>query len=242
MKNIVNILGINFLNKGFNDVVDLLSERIVKGIKTFVVTANPEIVMYAREDDDYRKIVQEADFVVPDGSGIILAAKILNTPIQERVTGYDLTVRLLELANQNKWRVYLLGGKEETNKKAVANICRQYPHLVMAGSHNGYFKGKENWIADEIKKANPDIVFVALGFPRQEKWISANYTLYTKGIFMGVGGSIDVLSGEVKRAPKIWQKMNMEWFYRLLKQPSRWRRMLALPKFLREILKMKNRR
>ncbi|TDK62198.1 glycosyltransferase [Bacillus salipaludis] len=239
MKNNVNILGINFLNKGFNEVVELLSERIAKGIKTFVVTANPEIVMYARENDEYRKIVQEADYIVPDGSGIILAAKILNTPIQERVTGYDLTVRLLDLANQNRWRIYLLGGKEETNKKAVANICEQYPHLVMAGSHNGYFKGKEDKIADEIKAANVDIVFVALGFPRQEKWISSHYATFSKGIFMGVGGSIDVLAGEVKRAPVVWQKLNLEWFYRLAKQPSRWRRMLALPRFLVEILKVK---
>ncbi|MBI0577713.1 WecB/TagA/CpsF family glycosyltransferase [Neobacillus cucumis] len=239
MKNNVNILGINFLNKGFNEVVHLLTERISKGVKTFVVTANPEIVMYAREDNEYWKIVQEADYVVPDGSGIILAAKILNTPIQERVTGYDLTVRLLELANQNGWRIYLLGGKEETNKKAVATICERYPHLVMAGSHNGYFKGKENKIANEIKAANADIVFVALGFPRQEKWISAHYATFSKGIFMGVGGSIDVLAGEVKRAPLIWQKLNLEWFYRLVKQPSRWRRMLALPRFLVEILKVK---
>ncbi|WP_026575900.1 WecB/TagA/CpsF family glycosyltransferase [Bacillus sp. UNC438CL73TsuS30] len=239
MKNNVNILGINFLNKGFNEVVHLLTERIAKGVKTFVVTANPEIVMYAREDKDYWKIVQEADYVVPDGSGIILAAKILNSPIQERVTGYDLTIRLLELANQNGWRIYLLGGKEETNKKAVATICERYPHLVMAGFHNGYFKGKENKIADEIKAANADIVFVALGFPRQEKWISAHYATFSKGIFMGVGGSIDVLAGEVKRAPLVWQKLNLEWFYRLVKQPSRWRRMLALPRFLVEILKVK---
>ncbi|MED1468615.1 WecB/TagA/CpsF family glycosyltransferase [Bacillus salipaludis] len=239
MKNNVNILGINFLNKGFNEVVHLLTERVAMGVKTFVVTANPEIVMYAREDKDYWKIVQEADYVVPDGSGIILAAKILNSPIQERVTGYDLTVRLLDLANQNGWRIYLLGGKEETNKKAVATICERYPHLVMAGSHNGYFKGKENKIADEIKAANADIVFVALGFPRQEKWISAHYATFSKGIFMGVGGSIDVLAGEVKRAPLVWQKLNLEWFYRLVKQPSRWRRMLALPRFLVEILKVK---
>ncbi|OIK16341.1 glycosyltransferase [Bacillus sp. MUM 116] len=239
MKNTVNILGINFLNKGFNEVVELLSDRIIKGVKTFVVTANPEIVMYAREDRDYQKIVQEADYVVPDGAGIILAAKILNTPLQERVTGYDLTVRLLELSNQNAWRVYLLGGKEETNQKAVANICKQYPNLVMAGSHNGYFKGEENRIADEINAANADIVFVAIGFPRQEKWISAHYSSFSKGIFMGVGGSIDVLAGEVNRAPEVWQKLNLEWFYRLVKQPSRWRRMLALPRFLREILKTK---
>ncbi|MFD0827018.1 WecB/TagA/CpsF family glycosyltransferase [Neobacillus sp. M.A.Huq-85] len=239
MKNNVNILGINFLNKGFNEVVHLLTERVAQGVKTFVVTANPEIVMYAREDNEYWKIVQEADYVVPDGSGIILAAKILNTPIQERVTGYDLTVRLLEIANQNGWRIYLLGGKEETNKKAVATICERYPHLVMAGSHNGYFKGKENKIAEEIKAANADIVFVALGFPRQEKWISAHYATFSKGIFMGVGGSIDVLAGEVKRAPLVWQKLNLEWFYRLVKQPSRWRRMLALPRFLVEIFKVK---
>jgi N-acetylglucosaminyldiphosphoundecaprenol N-acetyl-beta-D-mannosaminyltransferase len=102
---------------------------------------------------------------------------------------------------------------------------------MIAGSHHGFFDWNKNTISEEIRASEPDIVFVALGFPKQEKWIAENISNFTKGLFIGVGGSIDVLAGEVKRAPEIWQKTNLEWFYRLLKQPSRWRRMLALPQF-----------
>ncbi|MDP4087156.1 MAG: WecB/TagA/CpsF family glycosyltransferase [Bacillota bacterium] len=232
-------LGIHFVNKGFPEVVDFLSEQIQRERKTFLVTANPEIVMYARENSEYRDLVQTADLVVPDGFGIILASKILKSPIQERVTGYDLTIRLLELANQNQWRIYLLGGQDRTNKKAIDHIRNQFPNVMIAGSHHGFFDWNKNTISEEIRASEPDIVFVALGFPKQEKWIAENISKFSKGLFIGVGGSIDVLAGEVKRAPEIWQKMNLEWFYRLLMQPSRWRRMLALPQFLIEIFKIK---
>jgi N-acetylglucosaminyldiphosphoundecaprenol N-acetyl-beta-D-mannosaminyltransferase len=238
--NYVDILGIDFLNKGFKEVVDFLTERIQKNEKTFVVTANPEIVMYTRENPEYKEVVQTADFVVPDGSGIILASKILNDPLRERVTGYDLMMRLLELSNENKWRIFLLGGQEETNKKAAANIRKQFPHAVLAGSHNGFFNWKENTVRNEIQAAGPDLIFVCLGFPRQEKWIAENLNHFSKGIFIGVGGSIDVVAEEVKRAPEVWQKMNLEWFYRLLMQPSRFRRMLALPRFLIQIIKIRS--
>ncbi|MCM3567394.1 WecB/TagA/CpsF family glycosyltransferase [Neobacillus mesonae] len=237
--NVVRILGIDFINKSFNDVVDILEQLISSNKKSFVVTANPEIAMYAHEHPDYKAIVEMSDIVVPDGIGIVMASKILKTPIQERVAGFDLTVRLLELANKQKWRIYLLGGKEETNKKAIANIASRYPQLQIAGSHHGFFDWEEGTVAEEIKASKPDIVFVALGFPRQEQWIAENLPHFSKGLFMGVGGSIDVLAGEVKRAPEFWRKMNLEWFYRLLKQPTRWKRMLALPRFLVQIVKVK---
>jgi N-acetylglucosaminyldiphosphoundecaprenol N-acetyl-beta-D-mannosaminyltransferase len=237
--NMVEILGVNFVNKSFKEVIDFLSKQITQETKTFLVTANPEIVMYAKGNSEYRDLVQTADLVVPDGFGILLASKILKSPIQERVTGYDLAIRLLELANQNHWSIYLLGGKDSTNKKAIHNIRMQFPNAIIAGSHNGYFDWKDNIIAEEIHATNPDIVLVALGYPKQEKWIAENMSKFSKGIFIGVGGTIDVLAGEVKRAPKIWQKMNLEWFYRFLMQPSRWRRMIALPRFVLEILKLK---
>lgn len=237
--NVVEILGIHFVNKGFHEVVDFLTEQIQKERKTFLVTANPEIIMYARENAEYEDIVQTADIVVPDGFGVILASKILNSPLRERVTGYDLTIRLLELANQKQWRIYLLGGQDKTNKKAIERIRSQYPNVIIAGSHHGFFDWNENTIVEKIYATKPDIIFVALGFPKQEKWIAKNISTFTKGLFMGVGGSIDVLAGEVKRAPKIWQKINLEWFYRLIMQPSRWRRMLVLPQFLIEVFKLK---
>ncbi|MFL6556091.1 MAG: WecB/TagA/CpsF family glycosyltransferase, partial [Bacillus sp. (in: firmicutes)] len=135
--------------------------------------------------------------------------------------------------------IYLLGGREETNQKAVANIQSNYPQIQIVGRHHGFFDWEKNTVTAEIKAANPDIVFVALGFPRQEQWIAKNLDQFSSGLFMGVGGSIDVLAGEVQRAPRIWQQMNLEWFYRLISQPSRWRRMLAIPRFLIQIFSLK---
>ncbi|MED4204493.1 WecB/TagA/CpsF family glycosyltransferase [Neobacillus mesonae] len=238
-ENHVSILGIDFINKPFHEVIDILTDSLDNKRKSFVVTANPEIAMYAHEHPDYKSIVQSADMVVPDGIGIVIASKILNTSIQERVAGFDLMVRLLELGNEKKWRIYLLGGKEETNKKAVANIASRYPQLQIVGSHHGFFDLKDGKVTDEINAGNPDIVFVALGFPRQEEWIVQNLPHFSKGLFIGVGGSIDVLAGEVKRAPLFWRKLNLEWFYRLVMQPTRWKRMLALPRFLVEVFKIK---
>ncbi|MEH7129892.1 WecB/TagA/CpsF family glycosyltransferase [Neobacillus drentensis] len=237
--NFVPVLNINFVNKRFDQVVEILFSNIKSNRKTFIVTANPEIVMYAHEHAEYKKIIQSADMVVPDGYGIILASKILNNPIIERVAGYDLMVRLLELGNENQLKIYLLGGREETNQKAVANINSHYPNIQIVGSHHGFFDWEKNKITAEIKAACPDIIFVALGFPKQEQWIARNLNQFSKGLFIGVGGSIDVLAGEVQRAPRIWQKLNLEWFYRLISQPTRWRRMLAIPRFLMQIFKLK---
>ncbi|MDZ5471929.1 WecB/TagA/CpsF family glycosyltransferase [Bacillus sp. 31A1R] len=240
MKNkIINVLDVPFYNVTFNEMVNTLTNRIQSNQKTFVVTANPEIVMHAYENDDYMQMVRQADFVTPDGVGILIGAKILNNYIKERVTGFDMTMELLNRANEHQWKVYLLGGKEETNEKAVTNIKIQFPNLNLIGHHHGYFNWEDKQIQKEIQQLQPDIVLVALGFPRQEKWIYENLNEFTKGIFIGVGGSIDVLAGEVKRAPAFWQKLKLEWFYRLLKQPSRWRRMLVLPRFVIEVLKVK---
>jgi len=240
--NLVTILGIDFVNKRFDQVVEELLSRINNKRKSFIVTANPEIVMYAHEHSDYKKIVQSADMVVPDGYGIILASKILGTPIMERVAGYDLTVRLLELGNKKKLKIYLLGGREETNQKAVENIHNTYPDIQIVGRHHGFFDWEKSQVTAEIKAANPDVVFVALGFPRQEQWIAKHLDQFSHGLFMGVGGSIDVLAGEVQRAPRIWQKLNLEWFYRLISQPTRWRRMVAIPRFIIQIFKLKLRK
>jgi N-acetylglucosaminyldiphosphoundecaprenol N-acetyl-beta-D-mannosaminyltransferase len=237
--NSVNVLGIEFVNKSFDHVVEILLASINSNCKSFIVTANPEIVMYAQEHPDYKNTIQSADMVVPDGYGIILASKILSTPIIERVAGYDLMIRLLEHGNEKKLKIYLLGGREETNQKAVTNISKQFPDIQIVGSHHGFFDWDKNTITDEIKAVSPDLIFVALGFPRQEKWIANNLSKFSKGLFMGVGGSIDVLAGEVQRAPEFWQKLNLEWFYRLISQPSRWRRMLAIPRFLIRIFKLK---
>lgn len=230
--NKINILNIPFENITKTDLICKLEKSVSAKQKTFLVTANPEIVMYANQDTTYHSIVDKADYVIADGIGVVIGSKLLGTPLPERIAGYDLLVELLKIGNEKGWSAYFLGAKKEVIEKAVENIRANYPGLEVAGWHDGYFNWESSEIQDEIRTKKPDLIFAALGFPRQEVWIAENIGKFDKGIFMGVGGSFDVLAGTVKRAPEIWQKMNLEWFYRLIKQPSRWKRMLALPHFM----------
>lgn len=235
----VSILGIPFIHTTLKEMIQRIEKHVDHQEKKFIVTVNPEIVIAARQNPEYKKMIQQADYITADGIGIVKAAQMLGTPLPERVTGFDMFVSLLQLADQKKYRIYLLGAKEEVIEKTVANIKEKYPNAQIAGYHHGYFNWKETKIEEEIIALKPDFVFVALGFPKQEQWISERIHLFDRGIFMGIGGSFDVLAGEVKRAPFLWQKLNLEWLYRLIQQPSRWRRMLALPKFIFIILKQK---
>ncbi|MBM7551690.1 WecB/TagA/CpsF family glycosyltransferase [Thalassobacillus pellis] len=237
----VEIMGVPFLHTDLSSFVSTLDDDIRQQKKAFVITANPEIVMKAREDMKFMELIRQATYVTADGIGIVKAAQLLNKPLPGRVTGYDTMISLLQLANKKKYRVFLLGAKPETLQKAKATIEKDYPDVEIVGTQDGYFNWDDNDIAERIKKAKPDITFVALGVPRQEKWISENISYCNSGIFIGVGGSFDVIAGTVQRAPLFWQKLNLEWLYRLLKQPSRWRRMLALPRFAWQILKLKAR-
>lgn len=235
LTNKINIFNVNFEKATKRDILNTLEERINQGQKTFLVTANPEIVMYAKQDQEYREIVSKADFVIADGYGVVLGSKILGDPVPERIPGFDLMMDLLKTADQKQWSAYFLGAKNEVIEKAVAKVTRDYPNLQIAGWHDGYFQDSAD-IRREIGQAKPDLIFAALGFPKQEKWICENLPHFEKGLFIGVGGSFDVLAGTVKRAPLIWQKMNLEWLYRLLQQPSRWKRMLVLPLFVIQVI------
>ncbi|MDY7044964.1 MAG: WecB/TagA/CpsF family glycosyltransferase [Bacillota bacterium] len=231
--NTVTIMGIPFLNTTRNDFLrDYLVPRLDEEQKCFVVTANPEIVMKARENDTYRQIIRTADYIVPDGVGILKAAKFQKQPLQERVTGYDLTLDLLSYANDHGLNCYFLGAKDEINAKAVSEVQRSYPHIQIAGHHHGYIDMEDETFAESIQNSEPDIIFVALGSPKQEQWIMKHKEKFSKGIFIGIGGVFDVLAGKVPRAPKAWINLNLEWLYRLLKQPSRWKRILKAVEFM----------
>ncbi|WP_142827168.1 WecB/TagA/CpsF family glycosyltransferase [Planococcus soli] len=232
----VHILGVPFVNTSQKDFISTLQSRIAKQEKTFVVTANPEIVMHSLEDDQYKQTLAKAQYITADGIGIVKAAAIIGKPLPERVSGYDLMLDLLETADKNRSSVFFLGAAEEVLQATVKKAKQNYPGIQIAGSHNGFFDWNDHVLPQQIKNAAPDIVFVALGFPRQEQWIGANIDKFDKGVFIGIGGSFDVFSGTVKRAPELWQKMNLEWFYRLVKQPSRWKRMLVLPKFAATVI------
>ncbi|WP_053072047.1 WecB/TagA/CpsF family glycosyltransferase [Ornithinibacillus contaminans] len=233
----VNIMDINFINLSKQDLLEEhLYPQLLSEEKCFIVTANPEIVMRAREDINYKGNVELADYVVPDGAGVVLASKILKRPIEERIAGFDLMLDLLEFANVQKLSCYLFGAKDYVNERAVLEIKRRYPNLNIVGSEHGYSPHADKIVAEQIKLLQPDIILVALGSPAQENWITDNLHQFAKGVFMGVGGSFDVLAGEVKRAPAIWIKLNMEWLYRLLKQPFRWKRILKAIEFMLRIV------
>lgn len=221
------------------NVLTKLTHNIEKKKKTFVVTANPEIVMYAKSNIQYKEIVDTADIVVADGIGVVIGSKILKKPLPERIPGYELVTSLLDTAEEKKLKVYFLGASEEVIKSLKVKVRDLYPNLIIAGARNGYFEKDDPDVVGEVIQSDPDIIFVAMGCPGQEQWIHKHIATFDKGIFIGVGGSFDVLSGKVKRAPVIWQKLNLEWLYRLVKQPSRLKRMLVIPKFLIEVWKTK---
>lgn len=236
---LTTIMEIPFSKFSLDEVDSYLARRLKDNQITHVVTANPEIVMYAEESLSYKQILKKADIIVPDGIGIVYASRIQKDPVAERVAGYDLLHRVMYHANLQQWKVYLLGAKEEVNALAYERLNNDYPNARLVGRHNGYFTDGseiEKNIINEIKQQKPDILFVALGFPRQEEWISLYQTKLKIPFAMGIGGSFDILSGKIKRAPKLWQKLGIEWLYRIIKTPSRWKRVLVLPKFLIKVV------
>lgn len=226
------ILGLPFISTSRKEFLEILSGHINKQQKSFVVTANPEIVMHSIENDNYKENLDKADYIIADGIGIVKASELAGTPLPERVSGYDVMTDLFQLSQTKKHRVFLLGATQPILEETVDTVLRKYPGIQIAGYQNGYFKRENDAeVVQKIKDSDADMVFVALGCPLQENWIADHIDQFEKGIFMGVGGGFDVLSGNVKRAPDSWIKLNLEWFYRFIKQPSRWRRMLFLPKF-----------
>lgn len=236
----ISVLGVKFDNVNMAEAVDRC-KNFIKGDKgNLVVTPNPEIVMRAKDDEEFKKIINEAALVIPDGIGIIKAGNILETPLKERVAGYDLICNLLEEGKDGSISFYFWGSKPGYADEAKQKMEEKYPNIKILGSHTGYFKDEEEAsIIEEIRNLKPDVLLVGTGAPKQEKIINKykNEGFFKIGI--GCGGSIDVLAGRVKRAPKIFIKLHLEWFYRLLKEPKRWRRMLVLPKFIKEVKKSK---
>ncbi|WP_078543823.1 WecB/TagA/CpsF family glycosyltransferase [Litchfieldia alkalitelluris] len=230
------VMNLSFVDSSLDQFVKELEHYIDTSTKAHVVTANPEIIMYGEKDPSYKKILEQAEFMTPDGIGVVIASKILGDHLQERIAGFDVMERLLQLSSEKQYKLYFIGASQDVIETAVGNMKRKYPSLSVVGYHNGYFDWDDNVLVETIAESKPDIIFVGLGFPKQEQWISKSIDSFNKGIFIGVGGSFDVWAGKVKRAPIVWQKLNIEWLYRLVNQPTRWRRMLVLPQFLIKII------
>lgn len=210
--------------ESFQTFIEGLKMSLQNNEKRFVVTANPETFMIAEKTIQFKKVLEDAQVqIVPDGIGIVKAGRILGYPIKERVTGVEICQGLLEMANAMGKSIYLFGAKPEVIKTLVEKVEIQYPNIIIAGYTDGYVKDKEI-VFDEIVEKRPDIILVALGIPQQELLIYKNYDRFDKGIMIGVGGSFDVLSGTKKRAPEVFVKLNLEWLYRIAKEPKRIKR------------------
>lgn len=194
--------------------------------------------MKAKDDPALKKLLNEAEFQIPDGIGVILASKLQKGNIIERVTGIDMMMRICEEAAKKQKRIFLYGGKPGVAASAAEKLKELYPGIQIAGIQHGYEKDNTKVVAN-INEAKPDILFVAMGSPKQENWINANRDQLYPIIYQGVGGSFDVLAGNVKRAPEFFQKIGLEWFYRLMLEPKRIKRQMALPKFLIEVIRSK---
>lgn len=232
------VLGINVNTEGYDELMDMAFARIDSKEKALVVAINPEKIIKAKEDPALKKLLNEAEFQIPDGIGVILASKIQKGRIRERVTGVDMMMKLCEEAAKRGKPIFLYGGKPGVADAAKAKLKSTFPSIKIVGTQDGYEKD-EQVVIHRINEAKPDLLFVAMGSPKQENWINANRDQLHPTIYQGVGGSFDVLAGTVKRAPEIFQKFGLEWFYRLLKEPKRIKRQMALPLFLLEVARKK---
>ncbi|WP_442596793.1 WecB/TagA/CpsF family glycosyltransferase [Neobacillus sp. D3-1R] len=225
------ILGVDVCTDNYDSLIAKLLKKIDNREKAFIVAINPEKIMKAEEDEGLRNLLNSADFQIPDGIGVILASKLKGGQIRERVTGIDMMLKLCEAAAKHGKKVFLYGGKPGRADQAKAKLEEMYPGIQIVGTVDGYQKD-EQLVHQTINESQADIIFVAMGSPRQENWIIANKEQLHPSVYQGVGGSFDVISGNLERAPESFQKLGLEWFYRLLKEPWRIKRQAALPKFL----------
>lgn len=231
------VLGVSIDAITMSEAVAKLEQFIAEKTPHLVATANAEMVMMAQEDKELAAILANCDLVVPDGAGVVWAARHQGYTILERVAGYDLAQNLLSQAAKKGYRVFMFGSQPDIIEKAKTAALERYPGLCVVGTRHGYFTAQdEPEIIEAITAAKPDILLAALGVPRQEKWLSKHLANLNIAVCMGVGGSFDVMAGAVKRAPLWMQRTSLEWLFRLLCQPQRAIRMLALPRFALKVL------
>lgn len=234
---ICNILGVPFANVTPEEAVDTLVSYIGSEGKKMVFTPNPEMVMAAGKDPEFMKILNKSSMNVPDGIGIVIASRLTKCPIKYRVAGYDMLLGAFDKMKDKGMTVFFFGSAPGIADKAKEAIEKRFNGLKVVGTANGYFdKNRENEIIDEINEKKPDLLLVGIGFPKQEKWIYDHLDRLNVKAAVGVGGSFDGWSGNVQRAPEFFVKHGLEWFYRLMKQPSRIGRMMQLPLFMLKVV------
>lgn len=227
-------LGVDVSPLSYEEIIDDLKRRIEDGEQSTIIAVNPEKVMAAKKNSQLKNLINGSTYQIPDGIGVLLASKLKGGSIRSRVTGVDMMERLIRFAAEDDYKVFLYGAKQEVVIAAKQKLEEKYPGLIISGFENGYAKD-QNELINKINQSEADFLFVAMGSPKQELWIRENMKKLNVKVFQGVGGSFDVFSGRVKRAPLFYRKLGIEWLYRLMKEPSRIKRQLALPKFLLKI-------
>jgi N-acetylglucosaminyldiphosphoundecaprenol N-acetyl-beta-D-mannosaminyltransferase len=230
---IIDFAGINIDNLNFEEALQKVKNFFSQNGQFLIVTPNPEMIVACQKDDQFKKIINSADLRLPDGVSMLVISRLLGCPLKERITGIDFLYKLCELAKDTGWRIFLLGSTDGVVKNAKENLEKSYPGMKIVGVHHGFFaKNEEKEIVTQIKDLKVDILFAGLGARKQEEFLAGNMKDLGIKVGMGVGGSFDVISGKKKRAPKWVQKLYIEWLYRLVTEPKRWKRQLALLKFL----------
>jgi len=225
-------MGIPVDNLTYQDILNDVPMYLEQKKQMTIISVNPQIVVSAEEYPEIIEFIEHSTHRIPDGIGIVLVSKLTRGAIQQRTAGFDLMVQLLDYANENRKKCFFYGAKPEVLENTVKRIGRDYPNLVVAGAINGYTSMEEEKIVEKINQSQSDFLFVAMGFPRQEQWLSRNAEKLNTTVLQDVGGSFDVLSGFVKRAPDFFIKLNLEWLYRSVSDPTRIGRIFQLPHFL----------
>ncbi len=235
---ICRILGVPFSNISPDEAIDRVIAYLDGKGKSMIFTPNPEMVMEARRNKEFMEILNSSAMNVPDGIGIVYASRLTSSPIRERVAGYDMLLGVFERIKDSGKTVYFFGSAPGIADRAKKAIEERFEGIRIVGTANGYFDAeREKEIIDEINLLKPDLLLVGIGFPRQEKWIYDNIKRLNIRVAVGVGGSFDGWCGNVPRAPQFFIKHNLEWFYRLIKQPSRIGRMMQLPLFMLVVIR-----
>ena len=237
----IDVMGVGFDNLTKREFVDRARQMLSSREKGYVVTPNAEIVYEAVHDDTFRDLLNGAALVLPDGAGVVLGAKILGTPLKEKVAGIEFGEEICKLLAETGGKLYLLGSKPGIADQAGEKLKEKYPGLMICGTADGYFRDEAAAVA-RINEAEPDVVFVCLGAPKQEKFIRSHFDELNATLYLGLGGSLDGYAGVAQRAPRWMINLSLEWLYRLMKEPKRLGRMMRLPKFVLICLKEKQRR
>lgn len=228
-------LGVDVSPLNYEEIIDDLRTRMMEGKQSTIIAVNPEKVIKAEESEELRGLINGSTYQIPDGVGILLASKLKGGSITSRVTGVDMMERLIRFAAEENHKVFLYGAKEEVVTEAKRKLEEKYPGLIISGYENGYVQDQQA-LVEKINESGAELLFVAMGSPKQELWIREHMPKLNVKVFQGVGGSFDVFAGKVQRAPSFYRKIGLEWLYRLMKEPHRFKRQLALPRFLLKIM------